>query len=250
MNELEQLRRKLDSIDSELLRLYTERMEASRLIGAYKRENGLPVFDPEREAEVIASRTEGLPGELKEGGAALVRLLMEESKKIQNSGKNLYLTGMPDCGKTRTAKKLAPLLKRQIADTDKLIVQKEGRTIDTIFLESGEEYFRGLETKLLRALAKKGGLIVATGGGMPLREENRRLMHASGTVVFLDRALEKLYGQDTFGRPLLAAETQEQVNANIERLYRERRPVYVEAADITVDPDAEDAAERIAELME
>ena len=246
MNDLNELRNKLDSVDAELMRLYTQRMEICKEIGAYKRENGLPITDEEREKKVVSARTEGLCDELRPGGEALMRALIAESKRLQARAGNLYLIGMPDCGKTRTARKLAPLLMRRIADTDKLIAEKEGVSIDGIFDTRGEEYFRDLETQLLRALAKKGGLIVATGGGMPMREENRRIMRASGAAVFLDRALEMLYGQDTTGRPLLRGD----VDANIERLYYERRGTYSETADLTVDPDAPGAAEAIAEFFE
>ena len=247
MKTLEELRKELDGIDSELMRLYSERMEVSKEIGRLKRREGLPVEVPEREKEVAASRVGWLPEELREGGERLVRLLMEGSKKVQRQGANLYLIGMPDCGKTRMGKKLKERLKLPLADTDKLIMQKLGVTIDGIFERFGEEGFREMETRLLHSIAERGGMIVATGGGMPIWGDNPRLMKYSGVTVFLDRSLEKLHGQNTVNRPLLAADSEEEVNANIDRLYRERHDKYLAAADITVDPDSEGTAERIAE---
>lgn len=242
-------RKKLDSIDAELMRLYAERMEVSREIGAIKRRSGLPTFDPAREAEVVSSRRALLPKDDADGGERLMRFLMEEAKLAQRRDMNLYLIGMPDCGKTRTGRKLKALLGMPLADTDRMIADREEKSIDAIFREDGEEHFRCAETELLRLIAARGGLIVATGGGMPMRRINADIMKNSGFTVFLDRKLAALHGQDTKGRPLIAAPTQEEVDANIDRLYHERRETYLAAADVTLDPDEPGAAERIAELF-
>ena len=79
MNDINELREKLDSIDAELMRLYSQRMEVSLRIAEYKRENSLPVEDPSREAEVLSSRTEKLPQPFKAGGELMMRLLMVTS---------------------------------------------------------------------------------------------------------------------------------------------------------------------------
>jgi shikimate kinase len=136
-----------------------------------------------------------------------------------------------------------------LADTDRMIADREEKSINAIFREDGEEHFRCAETELLRLIAARGGLIVATGGGMPMRRINADIMKNSGFTVFLDRKLAALHGQDTKGRPLIAAPTQEEVDANIDRLYHERRETYLAAADVTLDPDEPGAAERIAELF-
>lgn len=244
---LDAVRRGLDAVDKELMRLYAERMELAKAVGEVKRANGLPVFDAEREAEVVKKRRELLPEEYRTGGAAFIRGLIEDAKRVQRRAQNLYLIGMPDCGKTRTAKKLFPLLGLPIADTDKLIARHTCRSIDAIFAEDGEEGFRAIEAEALRAVAERGGMCVATGGGMPIWGNNAELMKNSGFTVFLDRKLERLHGQETKGRPLIAADTPEEVNANIDRLYFERHEKYAACASLTVDPDEEGAAERIAQ---
>lgn len=250
MSELEELRKRLDEIDSGIMRLFSERMEAAGSIGRIKRAAGLPVEDTEREAEVIASRTALLPEQLRESGERLCRLLMEESKRVQRREGNLYLIGMPDCGKTRMGRKLAAMLKMPLADTDKLIMDGFGMSIDEVFAKFGEEGFREAEAALLRVVAQKGGMIVAAGGGMPIWGSNAQVMKNSGFVVFLDRALEALHGQNTRNRPLIAAAEPEEVNARIDRLYRERRDKYAACADITLDPDEPGAAERAANAYE
>ena len=247
---LEAQRARLDTVDADIMRLFSERMEVSKEIGRIKRTKGLPIEVPEREAEVVSSRLAALPEEYKAGGEGLVRLLMDESKKIQRRGLNLYLVGMPSSGKTGLGEILQKTMDMPLSDTDRLIMTEEARSIDGIFAELGEEFFRGKETEWLRALANRGGLIVATGGGAPMRGENVDIMKGSGRIVFLDRALEKLHGQSTVNRPLLAAGTPEETDARIDRLYCERRDKYLACADLTVDPDEEGAAERIAEWFE
>ena len=245
--ELGELRARLDGIDGKLMRLYAERMELSKRIGAYKRGHGMDVFDPSRERAVVESRTAPLPEDIREGGCRLIGLLMEESKRVQRSGMNLYLIGMPDCGKTRTGRKLRALLGLPLADTDKLIAEHEGRSIDCIFASDGEGYFRELEGELLRTVAEHGGLIVATGGGMPIWGNNSEIMKKSGFTVFLDRKLAALHGQNTLGRPLIAADTPEETDRKIDALYFERHEKYAACASLTVDPDEDGAAERIAQ---
>ena len=243
MAELSELRSRLDKIDEQLITLFEERMSVSREIGAYKRVNSIPITDESREREITESRSKNASAECAEGIRSLMRLLIEESKRVQRKGLNLYLIGMPDCGKTRTGKKLAPLLKMPLADTDEIIMKNESRTIDEIFEQDGEEGFRECEAAALDAVAAHGGLIVATGGGMPVWKNNAHVMKCSGIIVFLDRPLERLHGQNTRNRPLLKGD----VNANIDRLYALRYEVYKNCADLIINPDEDGAAERIAE---
>lgn len=245
MMELTEAREKLDAIDAELTRLFAERMEISKAVGEYKRVNGLPVTNEEREGEVVSSRVGNVPEEYKPGAERLVRLLIDESKRVQRRGLNLYLTGMPDCGKTRMGKKLRELTGLPLADTDKLIMRSTGKTIDEIFDSAGEEAFRLIESAVLRSAAKKGGMIVALGGGTPLYKNNAEIMKYSGFTVFLDRAPEKLIGQDVTNRPLLRGSTREEIDERIMKQYNERHELYLKIADLTVDPDVEDAAQII-----
>lgn len=243
--KLNELRKKLDSVDAEIFRLFRERMETAEEIGEAKRLAGLPTEDRERENAVIATRTTLLPERFRVGGVALARLLIEESKRAQRSARNLYLIGMPDCGKTRMGKKLQAVTGLTLSDTDRLIMVRKGSTIDAIFAAEGEEAFRDAETTVLRGLAKRGGLIVATGGGAPMREENVLVMKGSGVIAFLDRKLPALLGQNTENRPLIRAATPEETDAKIAALYAERHDKYAACADVTVDPDEPGAAEMV-----
>ena len=245
--ELDLLRRELDGIDKELMPLLEKRLRAAERIGEYKRAAGLPVTDAEREVAVKESRLASVSSEYAANAERLLEAIMEESKNVQRKGLNIYLLGMPDCGKTRLGKRLAGVFDMPLADTDRLIMQRMNVSIDEIFASMGEEAFRSMETMVLAQIVRKGGLIVATGGGLPLWGDNAGLMKQSGVTVFLDRRLDALLGQNTKNRPLLREGGS--VDENIKRLYEERRPRYLRAADITADPDAPDALAIISERI-
>ncbi|MBQ3114666.1 MAG: shikimate kinase [Clostridia bacterium] len=140
--------------------------------------------------------------------------------------KNIYLIGMPGCGKSTVAKILAQKLNMSLADTDSIIESKFG-SIPEIFKMHGEQYFRKLETETLKQI--KDNTVVSTGGGIVKVEENTELM-SKGIVVFIDTPPEVLKTRDLFeNRPLLKS------NCDIEKLYNERYDLYKEQADITVD---------------
>ncbi len=143
---------------------------------------------------------------------------------------NIILIGFMGSGKTSVGERLAKKLSYHFRDTDRLIEQKAGDTINHIFAVHGEEYFRGLETDLLKEL--KSSLehtVLSTGGGLPLREMNSSLLKEMGFVVYLkatgQTTLQRLAGDTT--RPLLQGEDKEQ---KVGRLLAERIPIYEKAA--------------------
>jgi len=119
--------------------------------------------------------------------------------KINKMTRNTVLIGMPGSGKTSIGKALAKMTGRKFADTDERVVEAAGKSIPDIFAEDGESVFRGLETDALRVLCKESGLIIATGGGIVKRNENRRIIRQNGIIVFLDRDIDEL---PVTGRPL------------------------------------------------
>lgn len=139
---------------------------------------------------------------------------------------NILLIGMPSCGKTSMGKMLAEKLKRDFYDTDDLIVKEEGKTIPEIFEKKGESYFRDIESKILKDLSKRNGIVIASGGGTPLREENRDYISQSSLVIYLNRDLENL---ETSGRPL------SKNLENLKKLYEERKEIYEALAHIKID---------------
>lgn len=152
---------------------------------------------------------------------------------------NIVLIGMPSCGKSTVGGLLAEQTGRELVDTDALIVEQAGKSIPDIFAQEGEAAFRALEAQVIASLAPRQGLIVATGGGAVLRQENVRALRHNGKTVFLDRPVAALLA--TRDRPLSSD------RAALEQRYKERYDIYCGAADLHIEgnPTAEETAQRI-----
>ena len=163
---------------------------------------------------------------------------------------NIVLIGFMGCGKSTVGIKLSYRLRRIVEDTDKLIEKKAGKSISDIFKEEGEACFRQMETECLKELLNaKDEKILATGGGLPMREENHALLKQLGCVLYLRISPECVYERlknDT-SRPLLQCEDPlEQIRSLLDK----RAPVYEEAADLVVDVDGKDMEQIIAEIVQ
>lgn len=143
--------------------------------------------------------------------------------RLLRDKRNLVLIGMPGCGKTSVGREAAGLMGRDFVDLDQMISAQAGRPIAEIFAEDGETAFRQLESQVIREIAGKTGLVIATGGGGVLRHENVMRLRQNGCLFLLDRPPEQLL--PTEDRPL--ANTFEKLHC----LYRQRLPLYHAAAD-------------------
>ncbi|MFL6205815.1 MAG: shikimate kinase [Acidimicrobiales bacterium] len=173
---------------------------------------------------------------------------------------HVVLVGLMGSGKTTVGRRLASRLDRHFVDADAAIEEITDRTIGEIFDQEGEEGFRDIEADTFEELLEHHEpCVIAGGGGLVVRAENRaRLRRPDVTVVLLDASPAFLASRVASRphRPLLAgAETPRHV---LERLHGERGPLYAEVADITVDVEPFHAteekpkramAERIAELV-
>ena len=164
-------------------------------------------------------------------------------QEILNSRRNIVLTGMSLAGKTTLGTLISEKLGRRLEDTDLMIIDREKREITNIFATDGEPYFRDLEAAMCRELAGESGIVIATGGGAILREENVDALKKNGFIVFLDRPLDQL--MPASDRPL--ADTKEKVAA----LLNKRYPIYRSTCDgsIANDRTPEDGAEKILSLL-
>ncbi len=142
--------------------------------------------------------------------------------------KNIVLIGMPGCGKSTISALLGEALNREVVDTDALIVKNENRSIPEIFAQDGEAYFRSAETQAVNECTKKSSLVIATGGGAVLREENRYYLRQNSIVVWLKRDFERLA---TEGRPLSKSLD------DIKKIEKVRTPIYASLADAEIEVD-------------
>ncbi|NQT32089.1 MAG: shikimate kinase [Candidatus Omnitrophica bacterium] len=148
--------------------------------------------------------------------------------------RNIYIVGFMGTGKTSISKALAEDLGLNYISMDNVIEERENRTINDIFAEEGEEYFRSLEREVLEEIAGNEGQVVDTGGGVVLDEENVKNMKNSGTVICLwsDPGTIRKHTQKHGHRPLLNVENPEE---RIQELIECRRPFYVKASDFHID---------------
>jgi shikimate kinase len=164
---------------------------------------------------------------------------------------NIILTGFMGVGKSTIGRLVATKLGRKFVDMDTLIEQREGRSIPQIFAEAGEACFRRLEADLCRELARQQSLVIATGGGALVSEENLRVMGTGGLVICLDCAPAVLWeriGQSD-NRPMLADRDEGRL-ARLSTLLAQRGPAYARIQhhlDVTHLTPAQ-AARRVCEL--
>ena len=143
---------------------------------------------------------------------------------------NIILIGMMGCGKSTCGQLLAQKLGRRFVDTDTLIEQREGRSIPDIFAQEGEDYFRDVESAVVRELSQQSNLVIATGGGIVLRAENVAALRKNGYVVWLNRSPEDIYTKVSMSKRPLGQGGKE---AFLER-FAQREPLYRAAAHLEI----------------
>ncbi len=144
--------------------------------------------------------------------------------------KNIVLIGLSGCGKSTVGRRLARRLRLPLLDTDVMIEERTGRTIPDIFAREGEAGFRNMETACVKEAAEKEGVVISTGGGVILREENMTALSKNGLVVFIDRHPSHILRSTTLGdRPLVQNDRD-----RLFRLYADRLALYRRHADVTV----------------
>lgn len=201
------------------------------------------IYNPRRTALLIQAETLGIPAF---GGLAMLVAQAKRSSELfqdttlddalvdqvivslRRQMDNLILIGMPGSGKSTVAEELGKLLDREVADSDTLVEASAHCSIEDLFSREGEDGFRQRETEVLRKMARRSGIILATGGGCVTRAENFPLLHQNGVICYLRRPLDKLA---TAGRPLLKT-------SSVQMLYQRRAPLYESFCDFSIDNTA------------
>jgi shikimate kinase len=163
-------------------------------------------------------------------------------------GDSFILVGMMGAGKTTVGRLLARRLKRPFYDSDQEIERRCGVRIPVIFDIEGEAGFRARETQVIADLCALRRIVLATGGGAVLAEENRRQFSEHGTVIYLHARPGYLWQRVRHdrNRPLLATPDPQK---KLEILYEERDPLYREAADIVLDTGKQSVQNLVRDLL-
>lgn len=182
-------------------------------------------------------------------GKTVTKETVDYLYRMTELDRSIVLTGFMGTGKTVIGKRLCALTGAQFIDTDSMIEEKTGMKIPDIFKEYGEEYFRDLESEVIRSLKGVKGAVISTGGGAVIRRENIDLLREKAMVFCLRADIERVYkniGSNTDSRPLLSGKTMEEAKALLES----RREAY-KNCDAEIDVTAiekEQSADKILEI--
>ncbi len=151
-----------------------------------------------------------------------------------DSPRRIFLVGPMGAGKTTLGQQLARALNLRFFDSDRVIEERTGASIPLIFELEGEDGFRRREARIIDELTREDGIVLATGGGAVLREENRRALRQRGLVIYLHAPLERLLERTRRdrNRPLLQTDDPA---ARLRQIIAERDPLYRRTAHLTVE---------------
>ncbi len=163
---------------------------------------------------------------------------------------NIILIGLMGAGKTTVGKILAKNLNKTFVDSDKLIENKAGITINEIFAKFGEEYFRNLEEEIIADISAKSGLVISTGGGAVRREKNIQNLKKNGILIYLSASPEVLFERikNEIDRPLLK---NNKPLETLKNLLKQREEFYLKAHFVidTNNKDYNDVAQEIIQKI-
>lgn len=162
--------------------------------------------------------------------------------------KNIYLIGLMGAGKTTIGRLLAKSLGLPFYDSDKAIEDITGVDIATIFEFEGEEGFRVRENKMIKELVGMEDIVLATGGGVILNEENRVLLNDNGFVVYLQCSIDRIVDRTSRNsqRPLLNINSPRE---KIQALIDERESLYLSCADLVIDSGQMQSKAAVKEIL-
>lgn len=230
-NPLGEIRERINQCDTALARLFARRLQLVDKVAQYKREYALPIYDPQREQEILARYS----GDVQRLFEAILAISRErQSRRLFPF--NIALIGFMGTGKSTVGPILARALGRKFVDLDAEIERRWDCSIPEMFAQLGEGEFRRREAELLQEVCQGEGLVIACGGGAVLSPANREILKARSKVVLLTAPPETIVERigHLGDRPLLGG------NPNVEavaELMAQREPAYRAAADFVVAVD-------------
>lgn len=252
MNDLEMYREQLALCDDKIIDALVERNSIVEKIMAYKETYGMPILQPAQEEKQQKRLDENLEGnKYQEEIRDVFKRIYRNSKRIQARklfSYNIVLIGFMGAGKSTISDYLSMMFDMKLVEMDQEISERQEMSIPDIFATYGEEYFRNLETELLKELQTGRNCIISCGGGVAMREQNVTEMKKNGRVVLLTASPETIYERvkDSNDRPLLKD------NNNVEyiaELMEKRREKYEAAADIVIQTDNKTILQICEELI-
>lgn len=161
---------------------------------------------------------------------------------------NIFLVGPMGAGKSTVGRQLAKSLDMEFVDCDREIEERTGVNISIIFEVEGEEGFRKRERAMIEQLTERDGIVLATGGGAVLEEDNRARLRTRGFAIYLNAPIELLLERTARDkqRPLLQTDDPK---AKLIALAEEREPLYQQVADMVVKTDRRTARHVVKEII-
>ena len=234
MSQLEEIRERLDLCDKKIVSVLEERMDIIKEIMVYKKQNGLPILQPEqekRQRKMLLTHVD--ENTYKDEILDIFTYIVENSRRIQAKTlftHNILLIGFMGAGKSTVSTYLSKILASPQVEMDEEIVKKEGMSINKIFEEYGETYFRNCETNLLIELQKKNNQ----------KKNGKVVLLTASPEVILERV------KDSDDRPLLRGNKNTEFISN---MMEQRRPKYEAAADVVVNTDYKTVEEIAEEIV-
>lgn len=163
--------------------------------------------------------------------------------------KKIALIGFMGSGKSSVGRILIEKLGGRLVDTDARIVEKAGTSINDIFEKHGEAYFRNLESEVLKETLESDATVICTGGGIVLRDENRKMLNELSKVVYLKASAKTVYDRvyNDESRPLLKGKKSVE---EIQSMMDSRQELYDDCAMYTVVTDNKSVDKIVAEILE
>ena len=160
----------------------------------------------------------------------------------------IFLTGFMGTGKSKIGLLLARRLRREFFDTDRMIEERAGETIEEIFTNRGEDAFRSVEHQCVQEAAGRNGAVIALGGGAITQEKNWEVIKNSGILICLEASPETILQRVSRkeDRPLLAGLTKPQKLTKIRDMLSQRAPYY-DRANIKITSTDDRPPDRIAD---